>query len=188
MLNQEKFLKGVNQKNPKAWKELYRYFYGALCNHLTGIVKDTTIAADIVQESLITIWNSAVYFPEMKALSVYLYRSCHNNALKYLRDRNVNNQHLQKWNNEQDEVEEAYFYQAVEEELIRKLRVAISRLPSQRQTIILLSLDGLTVQEIAAQLNISPNTVKTQKKRAYSSLKKQLEADLILLIFIHILQ
>lgn len=188
MLNQEKFLKGVNQKESEAWEELYRYFYGALCNYTTGIVSDEAIAEDIVQECFITIWNSKLYFPEIKALSVYLYRSAHNNALKYLRDKNTDNRRLQKWSDEQEEVEEIDFYRAVEEEVIRNLHVMISQLPEQRRTILLLSIDGLTVQEIANQLDISINTVKTQKKRAYAYLKENLNQGLLLLFLLDILK
>lgn len=83
------------------------------------LLVDETVAEDIVQECFISIWNSSLHFQEMKALSVYLYRSVHNNALKYLRDKNVDNQRLQRWSKEQDDVEDVDFYQAVEEELIR---------------------------------------------------------------------
>ena len=114
MSSQEKFLKGINQKESDAWKELYRYFYGTLCNYTTKIVVDETVAEDIVQECFISIWNSSLHFQEMKALSVYLYRSVHNNALKYLRDKNVDNQRLQRWSKEQDDVEDVDFYQDVE--------------------------------------------------------------------------
>lgn len=188
MLSQEKFLKGVNQKSPKAWKELYRYFYGALCKHVMSIIKDPIIAEDIVQECLVTIWDSTLNFPEMKALTIYLYRSVHNNALKYLRDRHTDNQRLQKWQQEQQDAEDDDIYQAVEEELIRKLRAAISQLPPQRQSILLLSIDGLSVQEIADQLNVSINTIKTQKKRAYAYLKQHLQAEYLLLFILSILK
>ena len=188
MSSQEKFLKGINQKESDAWKELYRYFYGTLCNYTTKIVVDETVAEDIVQECFISIWNSSLHFQEMKALSVYLYRSVHNNALKYLRDKNVDNQRLQRWSKEQDDVEDVDFYQAVEEELIRKLHVVIDQLPEQRKNILLLSIDGLTVQEIADQLNISINTVKTQKKSAYVFLKEILKQSLLLLYILEILK
>ena len=186
--SQEKFLKGINQKESDAWKELYRYFYGTLCNYTTKIVVDETVAEDIVQECFISIWNSSLHFQEMKALSVYLYRSVHNNALKYLRDKNVDNQRLQRWSKEQDDVEDVDFYQAVEEELIRKLHVVIDQLPEQRKNILLLTIDGLTVQEIADQLNISINTVKTQKKRAYVFLKENLKQSLLLIYILEILK
>lgn len=188
MSSQEKFLKGINQKESDAWKELYRYFYGTLCNYTTKIVVDETVAEDIVQECFISIWNSSLHFQEMKALSVYLYRSVHNNALKYLRDKNVDNQRLQRWSKEQDDVEDVDFYQSVEEELIRKLHVVIDQLPEQRKNILLLSIDGLTVQEIADQLNISINTVKTQKKRAYVFLKENLKQSLLLIYILEILK
>ncbi len=188
MSSQEKFLKGINQKESDAWKELYRYFYGTLCNYTTKIVVDETVAEDIVQECFISIWNSSLHFQEMKALSVYLYRSVHNNALKYLRDKNVDNQRLQRWSKEQDDVEDVDFYQAVEEELIRKLHVVIDQLPEQRKNILLLSIDGLTVQEIADQLNISINTVKTQKKRGYVFLKENLKQSLLLIYILEILK
>ena len=188
MPNQEKFLQGVNSKDPHAWKELYRSFYGALCNHAIGIVSDKTVAEDIVQECFITIWNTSLYFPQVQALTAYLYRSVHNNALKYLRDKTTDDARLQKWYEEQEEVEDSYFYQAIEEELIRKLREKIVPLPEQRKTILLLSIDGLSIQEIAEQLNISVNTVKTQKKRAYAYLKKHLQGGYLILFILEILK
>ena len=54
--------------------------------------------------------------------------------------------------------------------------------------VLLLSIDGLTVQEIADQLNISINTVKTQKKRAYVFLKENLKQSLLLIYILEILK
>ena len=42
---------------------------------------------------------------------------------------------------------------------------AISTLPAQTQRVIRLSMLDMTVEEIAVKLNISPNTVKTLKKK-----------------------
>lgn len=185
--DQQKFLKDINLKKSGAWEELYRHFYGALCNYATGITADRLISEDIVQECLITIWKSDLIFTEIKALTVYLYRSVHNNTLKYLRDCNTSSRHLKKWQDEQD-VDDADFYHAVEEEVIRKLNTAIANLPQQRQKILLLSIDGFTVQQIAEQLKISVNTVKTQKKRAYSYLKENLRQSYILLVMLEYLE
>ncbi len=187
MVDKSNFLKGVNLKEAGAWKELYRYFYGALCNYASGIVTDDATAEDLVQECLISIWKSELVFTDVKALSVYLYRAVYNNSLKYLRDKKTNSQRLSQWNSEQDEVEETYFYRAVEEEMIRELRIAISKLPGQQQKILSLSSEGFSVQEVADKLNISVNTVKTQKKRAYVYLKEHLKDSYVLLFWLEIL-
>ena len=47
-------------------------------------------------------------------------------------------------------------------------------MPEQQKEIILLSMKGLKVKEIAASLELSENTVKTQKKRAYQFIRKEL--------------
>ena len=188
MRSQEKLLRGINRKDPMAWKELYRCFYGALCNYATRIIDDTGVAEDIVQECLISIWDSKLFFPKLKALSVYLYRSVYHNALKYLRDKVTDDQHLQKWCNEQTVIEENGYYEALEEELIRKLHETIARLPDQRKKILLLSIDGLSTRELADHLSVSINTVKTQKKRAYAYLKENMEQGFWLLFLLEILK
>jgi RNA polymerase sigma-70 factor (ECF subfamily) len=54
--------------------------------------------------------------------------------------------------------------------------LAVQRLPEQRRKIFLLSNgDGYKYSEIAEQLNISLNTVKTQLKKAYETLRQERE-------------
>lgn len=178
---QDKFLAGVNQKKSDAWKELYRFFYGALCNYAHGIIGDEGEEEDIVQECLVAVWKSGIFFQEMRALSTYLYRAVYHNSLKYLRDKQVRQGRLKQLQIEADEVEDCDFYDAVEEDVVRNLRMVMAELPEQRQRILLLSLEGLTIQQIATQLGISINTVKTQKKRAYALLKERLKQDYLLL-------
>lgn len=186
MIDQEQLLNQINQKNPKGWKELYRSFYGALCSYSYTIVADLECAEDIVQESLIGMWKSDIHFSAFKALSVYLYRSVYHNSLKFIRDKHIYEGRLQKWLEEQDDPETLFLYYGIEEEMIRQLREAIYELPEQRRRIILLSMEGNSVQAIAEILNITTNTVKTQKKRAYILFKKRIawKELLIPLLFI----
>ena len=70
---------------------------------------------------------------------------------------------------------ESFFTQhVIEEETFNQLYIEIEHLPKAAKKIILLALKGLKNKEIAEALNISENTVKTQKKIAYSKLKKGL--------------
>jgi RNA polymerase sigma-70 factor (ECF subfamily) len=62
----------------------------------------------------------------------------------------------------------------IEEETFNLLHAEIRDLPPSAQEIMMLALNGLKNQEIADELDISLNTVKTQKKIAYSKLKDRL--------------
>ena len=64
--------------------------------------------------------------------------------------------------------------QVIEEETFNQLFTEIKNLPKSAQEIMVLALNGLKNQDIAEELGISLNTVKTQKKIAYSKLKDKL--------------
>jgi RNA polymerase sigma-70 factor (ECF subfamily) len=62
-----------------------------------------------------------------------------------------------------------------EEETYRIIYQAIYGLPHQSRKIILLSLKGYKNPEIAGELQVSLNTVKTLKKNAYRELRDKLK-------------
>lgn len=129
----KELIQGINQKDEKAWKVLFKSFYAPLCHYSSRILADEQVVPDIVQNTLVNLWNSSVRFENGKALTVYLYRAVWNNALKYLRDRNVEEERLKHWFEEEGEMSEENFYSVVREELFRKLRELIDRLPEERK-------------------------------------------------------
>jgi len=72
------------------------------------------------------------------------------------------------------ESEQHFSKQVIEEETFRLLLSEIRKLPEASQEIMILALNGLKNPEIAEELGISVNTVKTQKKIAYAKLKDKL--------------
>ena len=171
-LNEQEILRGVNQKDLKAWETLYASYYAALCSYADGIVKDSDTAQDIVQDTLIRIWNSDRTFPDIKELTWYLYRSTYNNALFYLRTQASRQNILRKMVAEEVELPDEQFALTVREELIRQLYVYIEDLPEERKKILLMSIQGHSGNEIADLLGISINTVKTQKNRGFKYLRE----------------
>lgn len=120
------------------------------------------------------LWDGRAVFENEKALTVYLYRSVTNNALKYLRDRDVEEARLKLWSEVEQEMTEEDFSSVVREEVLRKLRELIELLPEERKKIILMSMEGMSGEEIAIQLGVTIHTVKQQKYRAYKFIKEQL--------------
>ena len=180
-----KVIKGINEKDEKAWKVLFESFYASLCRHSVRILKDEQGAADVVQETLIRLWNSNICFESSKGMVVYLYRSVTNISLKYLRDRNVEDERLKKWQ-EEEEMSEENFSSVVEEEVFRKLRDLLNRLPEERREIMLMSLEGMSGEEIASRLGITIHTVKQQKYRAYKFIRQNMGKHwpIVLIFFI----
>ena len=62
------------------------------------------------------------------------------------------------------------------------LHEAIKTLPRQAEKVIILALNGYKNEEIAQELGVSVNTIKTQKKRAYHALREKLGNQFIAII------
>lgn len=166
------FLEGVNCKEDKAWDKLYRYFYAPLCCYAARICRDEQAAEDIVQGCMVKLWHSTVCFSEIKVITSYLYRSVYHASLNCVRSRQRSRQLHEIW---MDHIqEEEAIAMALEEEAITRFYSVVSRLPEQQREILLHSMEGGKVKEIAEVLGVSENTVKTQKKRAYTFLREQL--------------
>lgn len=71
----------------------------------------------------------------------------------------------------EDHIHQEIIYQ----ETLRLLHAAVSQLPKQSRKIILLGLEGKNNQEIAEEMGISINTIKTLKKNAYRFLREELK-------------
>lgn len=175
-------LRGVNHKDAKAWEKLYASYYAPLCAYVDGIVRNAEAAKDIVQDTLIRIWDSDRKFPDVKELTWYLYRASCNNALYYLRTRNFRRRALQAMDVLEAEMPEEQFALTVQEELVRQLYVYMEDLPEERRKILSLSIQGYSGNEIAALLDISINTVKTQKNRAFKYLREKLKGSVLLFL------
>ena len=73
--------------------------------------------------------------------------------------------------------EKEFLNELLREETFQILRYAISGLSPQAEEVMNLMLKGFSNQDIADQLGITVNSVKTVKKRAYRSLREILDAS-----------
>lgn len=182
LIEHEYFLDGVNRKDDKAWEKLYCYFYAPLCSYSSNIVGDADAAEDIVQGCFVKLWRSSFRFTDIKAITTYLYRSVYNSSLNFKRNKQASNRIHHKWINDLQENEEDAIRAALEEEAITRFYMIMSQMPEQQREILLYSLKGEKVKDIAEKLSVSENTVKTHKKRAYQFIRQQLGDSLPVII------
>jgi RNA polymerase sigma-70 factor (family 1) len=171
-----KLKKGDND----AFKDLFNSFYPALCNFANTFVHDVQISEDFVQEVFISLWDYKKNFNDLLSLKSFLYKSVRNKSLNYLKHQKIIDKHFDTTVKD-TENDAFYFDHIIEEETHRLIYNAINELPQNCKKILLLSINGLSNPEIAEDLNISVNTVKTQKAIAYKHLRIKLK-ELFLVI------
>ena len=166
-------IRHINRGNKSAFKALFDHYFNALAAFGYKYVPDHPIVEDMVQEAFIACWEKRVDFNHINALKSFLYTSVRNKCLNHLKHQSVQKKHENALVYEL-ESDHRFAGHVIEEETFNLLHAEIRDLPKSAQEIMMLALNGLKNQEIADELAISVNTVKTQKKIAYSKLKDRL--------------
>lgn len=161
-----------------AFKDIFMDFFVSQVNFARKITGNEEDAKDIVQEIFLKIWSSNASFPNEIAFKSYLYISTRNACIDHLRKKRSISADIDIAVNIEEEVNEA-----MKEEAFRLLDKAIETLPPQTKKIIKLTLSGRSINEIADNLKITVNTVKTLKLRAYKTLRDKFGDMFIMLVF-----
>lgn len=166
------------------FKKFFHEFFPSVYALMQKYTEDEELARDITQEAFMKLYESRKEFETVDNAKAFLYtiaRRLYFNHYKHLRV--VENLYPELSGEEVDE--ENYLQEVTLRETIRILYDAIDRLPPQSQKIILLNLQGKNNNEVAEELNISVNTVKSLKKSAYMTLRKYVGKEYLwLLIFL----
>jgi len=166
-------IRHINKGNKSAFKDLFDHHFNPLVAFGYKYIPAPSIVEDMVQEVFITCWEKRKDFKHINALKSFLYTSVRNRCLNHLKHQAVQKKHENALIYEL-ESDHHFAMHVIEEETFNLLHAEIKDLPRSAQEIMMLALNGLKNQEIADELNISLNTVKTQKKIAYSKLKDRL--------------
>ncbi|MDX9846239.1 MAG: RNA polymerase sigma-70 factor [Tenuifilaceae bacterium] len=158
------------------FKEIFSTYYPSLHHFAFRILKCKHEAEDVVQDVFLTLWKNRPDFQSDVSFRAYLYLCVRNRALDILKKQNPMPSDTLSLESIAEEVDSV-----VKEEAFRLLDSAIEKLPERSREILKLSLQGLSVKEVAEQLNVTVNTVKTQKQRAYKFLKDNCAFLLVLL-------
>ena len=171
---QKNIIKHIKRGDRKAFREIFDTYFHALSAFGYTYVADPPVVEDMVQEAFISFWEKRQDFDHLSALKSFLYTSVRNKCLNHLKHQTVRKKHESALVYEL-ESDHSFGHHVIEEETFNQLLAEIKALPESAQEIMILAMNGLKNQEIADELGISINTVKTQKKIAYAKLKQKLE-------------
>ncbi|TRZ43506.1 RNA polymerase sigma-70 factor [Robertkochia solimangrovi] len=167
---------------PGTFRELFYDLYPRLYSNCLKYVKDEFVAEEIVGDAMLALWGQRDRISEIRDVKSYLYIVVRNHALLYLRK----NRPLHLLDTSGLEIEDQEpTPDIIEEEVHAKLMKAIDELPVKcREVFIKSCLHGISYKDIAEDLDISVNTVKSQRTRAIEILKVKLKDSPLLLFFL----
>jgi len=179
----EQVVVNITEQKLQAFEVLFKKHYAALCTHAYSFLNRHELAEEVVQDTFLKIWEKFDELHITVSEKAYLYRAVQNNCLNYLKQAKVKLQYgeelLQQLESRITLMVLPSTHSPVDKllhhELEQLTEKAIGKLPAQCQAVFRLSrFEEMSYPEIASQLDISINTVKTQMARALHKLREEL--------------
>jgi len=142
-----------------------------------GMLGGLDEAEDVVQDTLIRLWENAERWTPDARIGTWLHRVCYNRAIDQLRRRRpfVDDSALEGFADESEQADAAL----VRSETTLSVREAIERLPARQRTAVLLfHIQGLAQRDAAEVMSVSEAAFESMLSRARRQLRRWLsESD-----------
>lgn len=168
----------LNKKDYKTFGKFFNENFPFLVMFADKYLEDIESAADVAQETFIQMWRFQGEFESLEKAKGFLYTTALHIALNHLKHGRIVEEYVKI---QEKEADIFFRNQIIEEETYQLVHRAVNQLAEQSRKIILLSLQGYSNSEIAEQLHISINSVRTLKQNAYKKLRGILKEHFYLL-------
>ncbi|WP_113639194.1 RNA polymerase sigma factor [Nubsella zeaxanthinifaciens] len=173
----------LKSEDTAAYTVIYNRYFHPLFIHALQKLNDKEEAQDIVHELFAQLWNKRSDIQIHTNLAAYLYSSIRNKILDHISKKQVRDKYvdsLQGFLNSDYNITD---HRIREKQLAALIEKGIGQLPSKMREIFELSRKkSLSHKQIAAQLNLSEQTVKKQVNNALRILRTKLGTMLFLVV------
>lgn len=167
----------------KRFESVYLDYFQAIRDFCNSFLKDGEFARDIAQDTFFSLWNNFNTSYSEKEILSFLYTTARNKCFDQLRLQKVAESKIKDL--QATIYSDTFFLDEVtRSETYRIVRESVNKLPERSRQIALLTLQGYSTQEIADQLEVSINTVKTLKKNAYAKLREIISNQYVVIILL----
>jgi RNA polymerase sigma-70 factor (ECF subfamily) len=181
---QEQWMYNISLNDRTAFREMFEYYYAALCVYARHFVKQADVSEDIVQEVFCAVWKNRHGMDYRIPAKNYLTAAVRNHCLNCLRNsRHAMFEELSRSENlPYTENSDSVW---MLDELEQLLADALAKLPPEyRMAFELSRMEEQPVSEIARVMGVSVRTVERYRNRAVEILKTELKDYLPLVILI----
>ena len=162
--------------NETAFERLTSPYLVALEAVIRSIVRDRDRAQDLVQETVLRAWRNLSLYREEFRFSTWLFRIGSNLAISHLRRAGLEARYLRESDAPIADNHSPLDALILQEDRGR-LRKALQALPARQREVMQMRYgEECSVQEIAARLSTTPNTISILLFRAKARLKEELES------------
>ena len=173
-LSEQDILTLIKQDKNAGIRELFNRYYKPLVLFADEFVKDSGVAEDIVQEFYVRLWEDE-YLKNVlpPALSSYLFTSVRNSCIKYGVKKDV----LKNATEITDFDIPVETFASIDEPEIQRVMKEMELLPEQTRRVVEgIVIKELKYKEVAQELNISVNTVKTLLQRGLRRMQESVSS------------
>ena len=171
-------LSGFHQRKTLAEKQVFQKYFRPLCLYSESITGQLDASEDIVAESFEKAWRRRQDFHTLENLKAFLYRIVRNASLNCRENEKRHRKHHEqiRYMSKDDSGPDEELDRAIlRVELLQEIYQEIENLPDRCGRIFkLLFIHNYTTDQIATQLSINVQTVRTQKARAIQLIKTEL--------------
>ena len=174
-------LSAVQRGDQKAFDTLFRRYYPMLCAYGHRFL-DLEDAEEIVEDSLLWIWENRETLVIESSLNSYLFKMVYRRALNKLAHIDATQRADTRFYEEMQEMlQDTDYYQI--EELAKRIEDAVAALPeSYREAFVMHRFRDMSYKEIAETLGVSPKTIDYRIQQALKQLRVDLKDYLPLLL------
>lgn len=138
------------------------------------ITLNTADAEDIVQDTLLKVWNNRERWDEIESIEAFSFTICRNLSLDHIRKQGNHAEDLEEHLKERADLASNPYEEMLKNDRINLVRNIINSLPEkQRSCIQLRDFEGKTYKEIAEILQITEEQVKVSIFRARQTIKQK---------------
>ncbi len=173
--NETELVYRLNNGEQQAMSELYDRFSGALLGVIMKIITDQATAEDVLQETMVKIWNNISSFDTSKGrLFTWMINIARNQSIDKTRSKNFKNSAQNSSLEDSVYVSETIPAAGASADTM-DVKNWLLHLPEENRKLMRLAyFMGYTQEEISKELNIPLGTVKTKIRNSLILLRKKL--------------
>ena len=180
-MDEKKFIALAQKGDQAAFGELMTRYEKQVYHQALRLLADPEDAADVTQEVFLKVWRSLPSFQGDSSFSTWLYKLTDNAAIDLLRrekkrrgDASLDDEEYQ-WDSTLADPKGSPERVLEQQELRRTVAEGLKKLSEEhRRVLVLREINGLSYDEIADILDLTPGTVKSRIARARTALARLL--------------